>query len=355
MDLKVKPAFRIIANDEDITQAVVDRFRALRLSDETGTTSDTLEITLADHIPDQPIALPPTGAELDVSLGYEGSALRYMGRFVCDEVEVGGFPSYLAIRCRASPYEESTKGQKDLQTHKSRSWKAGTTIGAMVKKIASEHGLKPAVAAALASIALPHTDQTNESDMNLLLRIAKRYDAVAKPAAGSLVFAVRGAGESVTGQALPRIDVAAKDVSSYRMSIARRDSPGTVITYYRDIAKAERHQVKVGDGDPVKTIRHQFRNKAQADAAAKAEQARRTRAESSLSMTFPGNPDVVAEGILSLGEGFHAAAAGDWLVKSAEHYMGPNGYTTSVNCERPTGDAEDEGADEVPPNVDAGE
>ncbi len=26
---------------------------------------------------------------------------------------------------------------------------------------------------------------------------------------------------------------------------------------------------------------------------------------------------------------------GDWLVKRAEHYIGPNGYNTTLKCEQP--------------------
>jgi phage protein D len=51
-------------------------------------------------------------------------------------------------------------------------------------------------------IALPHTDQASESDMNLLHRLAKRYDAIAKPAGGHLLFLRGGDAQSVTGVAL---------------------------------------------------------------------------------------------------------------------------------------------------------
>ncbi len=70
----------------------------------------------------------------------------------------------------------------------------------------------------LASIALPHTDQSHESDMNLLSRLAKRYDAVAKPAGGTLVFTRRGIAKSASGQDLARITLTPKDGGDYRMT-----------------------------------------------------------------------------------------------------------------------------------------
>lgn len=338
MGLNITPQFRLVANSEDITAAIRDRFKNLRLTDEAGTTSDTLEVELADHDPARPIAIPPTGAELELFLGYDGS-VRRMGLFVCDEVELSGWPGTMILRARAAPYEKSTQGKTDLQTQKTRSWKAGTTIGAMVRKIAQEHGLESAVSESLASIALPHTDQSQESDMNLLVRLAKRYDAIAKPAGGKLIFAKRGDGKSASGQDLPNVTLKAGDCSRFSVTIARRDSPGTVVAYYRDVKAAKRKEVKVGDGDPVRRLRMAYKDQASAKAAAEAEQAKRARAEAKLRVSFPGDPQVTAEAKLTL-VGFRDGVDGEWLACQVEHYLGPNGYTTSVEAERPNSNAD---------------
>ncbi|USI86870.1 hypothetical protein LZ086_00110 [Acinetobacter johnsonii] len=55
-------------------------------------------------------------------------------------------------------------------------------------KIAREHGLEPIVSKSVSALKLPHFDQSDESDLNFLLRIAKRYDAVCKPAGGKLLL-----------------------------------------------------------------------------------------------------------------------------------------------------------------------
>lgn len=338
MDLNIAPAFRIVANDRDVTAAIVDRFKSLRLTDEAGVTSDTLEINLADHDPEQPIIMPPVGAELQLSIGY-GDRLRAMGMFIVDEIELAGPPDSMTIRARAAPYEASKGGKTDLQTQKSRAWKAGVTIGAMVRKIAGEHGMQASVSDSLAAVVLPHIDQSAESDMNFLHRLAKRYDAIAKPAGGRLLFVERGASKSASGQALPRINLVRKAAAEHRFTLAMRDSPGTVVGYYRETHKAKRHEVRIGEGDPVKVIRTQFRDKSTAVAAVKAEQSRRARGESSLSLGMPGDPAVIAESVLVLGEGYRKEIAGDWLVTRAEHYIGPQGYRTTVECERPNSDA----------------
>jgi phage protein D len=329
----IAPAFRVLANSTDITAQIRDRFRSLRLVDETGTTSDTLEITLADHDPARPIAIPPTGAELEIFLGYDDQARR-MGLFVCDEIELSGMPGELVIRARAAPYERSKGGKSDLQTQKTRSWPKGTTLGGMVKRIAGEHGLKPSVAPSLASIALPHTDQAHESDMNLLARLAKRYDAIAKPAGGALVFAKRGEGKSASGAELPRVTFSPSDGSDYRVTIASRDSAGTAVAYYRDTRKAQRREVTVGQGEPVVRLRMSYADAVSAENAARAEQRKRARSERTLSYSFPGRPEVAAEGIVTM-QGFREGVDGDWLITRAEHYIGPNGYRCTIECEQP--------------------
>ncbi|XHF80608.1 hypothetical protein R3J30_02130 [Xylella fastidiosa subsp. multiplex] len=50
--------------------------------------------------------------------------------------------------------------------------------------MAAEHGMTWAISPSLTGVALPHIDQTEESDINVLLRLAQRYDAIAKPAGG---------------------------------------------------------------------------------------------------------------------------------------------------------------------------
>jgi phage protein D len=333
MGLSIKPQFRVTANGRDITRIITERLKHLRLIDETGNTADTLEICLSDHDPSARVMLPPTGAELEVSFGYDGAALR-MGLFVCDEIQLAGPPDEVTILARAAPFERSSRGRLDIQSQRSRSWAAGTKIGDMVRRIAGEHRLKPRVSEGLAAIQLPHIDQASESDMNLLLRIAKRYDAIAKPAGGFLLFIRRGDAQSASGAVLPRITLTPEDGGNYRVTIASRDSPGTVVAFYRDIDLAERHQVTVGKGEPVKRLRMQYKDRASAEAAALAELRRRARRERTLSYSFPGRPDVVAECVIEM-QGFREGIAGRWLVTRAEHYIGPDGYRCSIEAEQP--------------------
>ena len=173
------PAYRVLADDNDITTAIRHRLLSLRVTDEAGYQSDAVEIQLDDR--SNKIALLRKGVKLDVALGYEEIGLAAMGLFAVDEIELNGPPDAFTIRAKAADMRGS------LKQHKTRSWDQ-TTIGSLVAAIAAEHGLESRVGETLASVAIEHIDQTEESDLNLLTRLSKQYDAVAKPAGGSLLF-----------------------------------------------------------------------------------------------------------------------------------------------------------------------
>lgn len=323
----LKPGFMVIANDANITADIAARFSSMTITDAVGFESDMLEIVITDD-PQNPVALPPTGAELTVSIGYDG-ALTNMGVFVVDEIELNGWPANMVIRGRASVQTESKQGKTSLLTQKSRSWKEGTTIGDVVKKIASEHSMQPQVSDSLTSLKIPHTDQTDESDLSFLVRLSRRYDAVCKPAGGKLLFVKRGESD------LQPITIMATQGSSYTMTLSRRESPGTVIAYWHSKKQAKKNEVKVGDGEPVRRLRHAYSDEATAKAAAQAELDARKRGEQKLSLTLPGDPSYSAEAPL-ITMGFRPDVDGDWLSCSVTHTIDKQtGYSSQIEAEKP--------------------
>lgn len=330
---EARPAYRITANDADITDAIQGRFKSLRITDESGMQSDLLEIALSDHDPKNPIKVPPTGAELQVWLGYRDQLAR-MGMFVCDEIELAGWPGILCIRGRAAIYEGTLKGKKDLQTQKVRSWPNNTKLGAMVAKIAKEHGMESVVADSLKSITLPHFDQTEESDISFLTRILKNYDAIAKPAGGKLVVTKRGEGKTASGDDMPVITVLSGQVSRFSMRLTRRESPGTVVAYWHANKRAKKQEIMVGNGEPVRRIRHYFPTQAAALQAASSELDRRKRGQHTVSLAMPGDNRLMAEARIIL-EGFREGVDGEWIIKRVEHELSEHGYKCHLEAEKP--------------------
>ena len=172
---------------------------------------------------------------------------------------------------------------------------------------------------------MPHFDQSDESDLNFLLRIAKRYDAVCKPAGGKLLFVKRGDID------LPTLTLAKEEVSDWEMTSSTSDSAGTVIAYWHDKKGAKKHEVKVGDGEPVKRLRHTYQDEKSAYAAAQTSLDQARRDEEKLSLSLPGNPQISAEMPITLVN-FREGIAGDWIVEQCAHNIDKSvGFKTSVN------------------------
>ena len=334
----IRPEFRVFANDNDITQTIQSRLIRLQYTDASGYESDALELVLADGVKSDPIAIPATGAELMLFLGYDGRA-EYMGDFVCDELELSGFPSEMTIRARSAIFDTSKKGKTDLQSQKTREWKKDTTIGAVVKKIAGEHKLEPAVSTSLESIKLPHIVQTDESDLNFLIRLGRKYDAVVKPAGGKLVFAKKGEGTSVTGEEIPPVTLTPTEITRYRMVTSAREDAGMVVAYWHAVKNAKRHEVKVGSGEPVTRLKMYYPTAEMALAAARSELDRRKRKKTTISIQLPGRPDIMAEGKLTLS-GFRDGIDTEWVITRVQHQIdAAGGYVCQVEAELPNDSA----------------
>ena len=205
----MQPLFHIHADSVEITAAIRDRLIELVITDEAGIQSDELKLTLDDrHREDGSIAeLPRIGTVLTVSLGYAETRLVSLGRFIVDEVEIRSPPATLTASAKAADMVGP------FRSPKTRSWDA-TTLGQLVETIASEHRYEAKIDPELGAIAIPHMDQTEESDMALLTRLAAKHDAVAKPVAGFLVLAKQGSIKTITGLVMPTINLAASVIWS---------------------------------------------------------------------------------------------------------------------------------------------
>jgi phage protein D len=81
-------------------------------------------------------------------------------------------------------------------------------------------------------------------------------------------------------------------------------------------------------------LRTPYADRVSAEGAAKARHRGNARAERKLTYNFPGRPDVCAESIAVM-KGFRAGVDGEWLIERVEHYIGLNGYRTSIECVQP--------------------
>lgn len=321
----VQVCYRILADGVDVTSRLNDRLMSLRITDESGLTSDSLEIKLDDR--DMAIAWPTHGAELTVFLSIHLSGFLSMGIYVVDEIEHSGPPQTMTIRAKACDMRASFKAPK------TRSWE-DVTIVSLVQTIAAEHGLTAKVSDAFSSILIPHLDQTNESDLHLLARLAKEHDAISKPVRDYLVFVPKGTAKSFTGKGMPAVKIPASDIQQHRITQTERAKFGSVIAYWHDVEMGDRQVVKVGADDPEYSLRHTYSTEVEAIAAAKAKLVQLSRGTASLSLTMLGNPFIQAEGKLQL-TGLRAPINGEWVINRSEHQIDSGGFVTRCEASIP--------------------
>jgi phage protein D len=254
-----------------------------------------------------------------------------MGTYVVDEVEESGAPSVVKIRGTASPRVDSGLS-KAMQTQRNKSWSM-VTIGVIVQTIAARLKLVPIVSTAFQSEFVKHLSQTGESDIHFLVRLAKENGAFVKPASGKLIFMERGKAVSASGIPLPPITINYADVSSWRYIRSKRDAVGTVTAQYWDKKEGATGAISVGSGEPIKMLKYEYATKQNAKKAAKAELAKLKSSQDKVSLTLPGNPDLVAEVGVKL-VGFPPAEMNtSWVVARGAHNLSNSGYSTSIDLE----------------------
>jgi hypothetical protein len=340
------PTFRILADNNDMTAAVKDRLLEITVIDEAGIESDSVKISLDDRRgEDGSIAqLPSIGTKLSIYMGYLETNVINMGSYVVDEIEIRNPPRTLDVMAKAADMTGA------FRSPKTRSWDNDDgdplTLGKIVKVIADEHGYIPKVDPELASISYEHIDQTEESDMNLLTRLADKVDAIAKPVDGCLLLYDKSSVKSVSGADVPIITLSESQLIewSYRYSARKpagkvssddsQDTPtatGGIKAYYWDFSKAERQEITVGKA-PFEVLRHVYSTKWDAERAAKSKKNTGDRLQGELSFSMPGNPALIAGGVLTLV--LRPGIPTRWRMTRIEHRLNNAGYVSRVECER---------------------
>ncbi|PPU45501.1 late control protein [Xanthomonas arboricola] len=319
------PQWRVVLDGTDLTERIAPRLLDLTLTECRGGEADQLDLRIHDH--DGKMALPKRGVRLAVALGWKATGLIDKGTFIVDEVEYSGSPDIITVRARSADLTA------EMRTRRERSWH-NTTLGAVLNALAGEHGLKPRVAEALARTKLPHLDQANESNMNLLTRLGQRFDAVATVKAGALVFAPIGAGTTATGKPLPTVTLTRRDGDQHRYSVADREAYTGVRAYWVDKGKARRQSVLVGTDDNAKRLRESYADEATARQHAHAELERVKRGLAKFDyMLVIGRPDLFPGQILRVNGFKPEIDACQWLIAKATHTMDPVGLGTAINLE----------------------
>lgn len=319
------PDFHLVVDGRDITPAVDPRLISLTLNEARGGEADQLELEISDH--DGDLAVPPKDARITLALGWAGKPLVDKGSFLVDEVEHSGTPDRLTIRARSADM------LREMRVRSETSWH-DTTIGAIVNTIAARHGLTPRVDSELAATPVAHIDQTHESDLHFLTRLARQHDAVATVKNKRLLFLPINSTKSSTGQAMPAATITRSDGDQHRYHSADRHAYSGVRAYWHDPGKAEKRSVLAGTEEREKKLKDTYASEADALAAAKAEQQRVERGKATMELTLAlGRPELAPQTEVQ-ARGFKPEIdATPWLVVKLTHSLGDGGLTTRMELE----------------------
>ncbi|MGE4706955.1 phage late control D family protein [Yersinia enterocolitica] len=349
-DLTPRPAFDIKIGGKTQT-TVNDRLISLTLTDNRGFEADMLELVIDDA--DQKVALPKRGAQIDIALGWKGEPLVNKGRFTVDEISHTGPPDQLIVTARSADFRDTFNVKREFSWH-------DITVGKVVASIASRYDLKAGVSEDLGKIEIDHADQTSESDISFLTRMAEKLGAITTIKNGMLLFMHPGRAVSQSGKLLPAITITRASGDKHSFRVADRDAYTGVTAYWLDLNYGKpqktsvRRKRKSKTPPKVKTpassskegnylegvegnvfvMRETFKTERAARRAAAARWSKLQRGAAEFTMTLArGRADLFPE-LPAVMQGFKPEIdQAAWIITQVTHTVGDNGFTTALNFE----------------------
>lgn len=346
-DLTPRPAFRLTIDGN--TSASLDaRLMSLTHSDNRGFEADRVELTIDDS--DGLVSMPARGAKISVAFGWQGEALVSKGLFVVDEITHQGPPDRLVITGRSADFRDDFNVKREYSWH-------NVTVGDVVSAIAGRYRLKPAVSVSLKDIGIDHADQTSESDISFLTRMARMLGAVTAVKNGCLLFIVPGRGVSASGRVLPGVTITRASGDSHSFRVADRDAYTGVQAYWLDlnfgrkkptmVKRRRKKKVKTApasskkEGDYVEgaegnvfVMRQTFKTERAARRAAAAKWSELQRGAAEFTITLArGRADLFPELHANVSGFKPTIDAADWVIRRVNNTIDENGFITGLELE----------------------
>lgn len=305
----MKPNFRILANDNDVTHHIAKNLIDITIKDEIGDISDEMTLRIYGDF-----KRPKYKDVLKLYLGYE--TLWYCGSFAVQSSE--RTESTTTITATGVDFSGG------LKVKKNRAWEK-LSLKEIVEKIAKENGL--GVQADFGEIKITYAAQHNISDLAFLKKFAKDFDAVFNVKDNQLIFLHKGSKEII-----PISVVDLKECSSYCIKHCNKTLYGSCKAIWHDTKENTIKEVVVGsgEGEQIK-IEGSFKTAAEAKEKAQAKLKRANATTITGTLQIYGSK-IYAGGVLSLVNA--GEDDGEYNIKAAEHTLSQEGFTTSLEFER---------------------
>ncbi|MDM9282910.1 phage late control D family protein [Providencia rettgeri] len=350
-ELVKQPAFDITIGGKQIL-SLNDRLIGLAITDNRGFEADTLEITIDDT--DGKIELPPRGVEVSIAIGWLGEPLIHKGIFTVDEISHSGAPDQVIITARSADFRQEFNVKREYSWHDIK-------VGKVVSAIAGRYNLTPAVSKQLIDIEIDHADQTNESDISFLSRMAEMLGAIATIKNGNLLFIIPNRGLTQSGTPIPEVIIKRDVGDKHSFRVADRDAytgvkanwldlnfgkkPATSVKRKKKKTTTPKKEKKAkssskegeyleGAEGNVYVLRQTYKTEETAKRAAAAKWLKLQRGAAEFNITLArGRADLYPE-MPAAVVGFKTVIDSHrWIISRVEHQISDNGFQTQLELE----------------------
>ncbi|GJD31514.1 hypothetical protein PMNALOAF_2773 [Methylobacterium adhaesivum] len=296
---------------------------SITVTDNEGTKSDAVTMEIDNRARQR---APKKGSTVQVSLGYANAGVKYMGQYKVDQWTKTGAPRKMSVSAKAADVTTDIKSPKSRSYHKK-------TVGEIVKEVAGKHKKSAQVDPEIAKIKIGHIDQSGESDLQFLSRLAKRVGANFKPADGKLLFTKAGGGRLADGSAAPTFVIREADVTDWSATGSERGAYESASASWQNVETGEREWITSGGkGKPQHRDRKLYKTREEAEQAAKVQLASLNRGKVSVSITMIGDLKFFA-GCKIMFLANDPDVDGLYSCKTAAHTLDDGGLKTVLTLE----------------------
>jgi uncharacterized protein len=325
------PQIEVTVDGNAVAGGFYERLISCTVTDKEGVISDTFSIDLNDGPPNF-LSLPPTGAIVNIRVGYLKTGIRPLGRFKIDKVTPKCLPYSLSISGKSADL-----GKGDHKRRKERHWD-NKKLGDIVSTIAGEMGLSARVDPAIANYVYPWIGQQDESNVSLLRRLEERHNALFAVKSGQLVFVRRGSGLASAGSPLGNVVVTPDIIvlGSCEFEANDRTKYSKVVSYWQDKNEVKRVEVSAStdeaDAEAIYRITEPFASLEEADKAANSRAKALRRGEGTARVTVVGDPTIVA-GAPLMFRGVRPGLDGrPFIIDTVTHTFDKSGFKTAISA-----------------------
>lgn len=311
----LNPTFTLYTGDKrkKIPDVLHQNITSITITDKKGNEVDELSIDLAgDYNQDSSkVDLVSVNTVIEAWLGYSDAGSLYN----CGTYTINSVTQRKGTAKISATSLDLTLSLKQKRT---RAFKS-VTIKYILQSIAKYHGLKIKTDI---NTTIKYLAQTSESDLNLLQRLSKTYNAIFAIKNKTIIFIKEE-------ESLPVFLISSYDCIDFEFSINHTDSYNSVRASWRDTKHGVQKTITIGDEEPTLSITGHFQGEEEARANALSSLLAANSSNITGRITLEGFN--IPAGSIVLLQGFGYQDQNTFIADTVEHSMSTSsGYIISV-------------------------